>query len=145
MPDLKPISQRQFIITISGCNALWTSIKGGKATIEEITFNSGQNGVELTLPGFIKYDKLTLSKIFNPVSDKEVIKWMNEQRAKPTEFNVAQQPVNADLAGSLYEGAGQILYAGCHLMSFKLPDADRMASGLAMLEIEVSYSAIGYS
>lgn len=144
MPSLlKPISQKQAVITISSLRDIyWTALRGGKVTREKIKYSDGRQGITQTFVGFLELENLTLMKPFDPAKDKSVIKWCRDQVDKPTPFNVAIQPVKSDLAGTPFEGSSQILYSNCSLGDFKLPEWDRNATGLAMVEIEVIFNAL---
>jgi hypothetical protein len=140
---LKPISAKQAIITISDISDVyWMSSKGGKVNREEIEYNDGKQGIIQTFVGFIKLENLVLMKSFDPAADKAVLTWIDNQIKTPTPFNVAIQPVKADLTGSPFEGSSQILYSNCQLGDYKLPEWDRNSTGLAMIEIKVIFNSL---
>jgi hypothetical protein len=140
---LKPISQKQAVITISDISdTYWISIKGGRVSREKVKYNDGKKGIIQTLTGFIELESLTLTKSFDPSADKTVIAWIKKQLDSPTAFNVAIQPVKSDITGSVADGAGQILYSNCQLGDHKLPEFDRNSTGLAIIEVEVIFNEL---
>lgn len=147
MPNnLKPISQKQFLVTIQGIQGFFSKCTKPKEARTETTYNDGQTGEEYTHLDFIKRDKVTLSKVFDPAADKTLVSWFNERKTKAdTPFNISIQPVSADTAGTPISGASTIILNNCFVASFSYPEVDRMGSGMAMLEIEVVVNgAISY-
>jgi hypothetical protein len=143
MAKLQPITQKQAVITISDLpDVFWLSSKGGKVNTEKVPYNDGKQGIIQTFTGFLSLTALTLMKSFDPVADKAVVAWFNKQKATPTPFNVAIQPVKADLAGSVFDGSSQILYSDCLLGDYQLPEFNRDSTGLAMIECEVLFNTI---
>lgn len=142
MAMLQPISQKQAVITISGeiNDVTWTAARGGRVTREKIQYNDGKKGVVQTFTGFLSLEALTLQKSYDPKADVAVIAWIKSQMDNPTPFNVAIQPVKADLAGTAVEGSKQILYSNCVVGDFKLPDFDRNSTGLATIEVEIIFN-----
>ena len=140
---LKPIGQNQAVITISDISGVyWSSSKGGKVTRQVTKYDDGQTGLVQSFLGFIELSEITLMKSFDPSADKAVLAWVDKQLKMPTPFNVAIQPIKADLAGSQFEGSSQILYSNCQLKDYDLPDFDRTATGVAMMEIVVIFNSL---
>lgn len=143
MDLLKPISQKQAVITISEISDVaWTAIRGGRVQREKTTYDDGKSGIIRTFTGFFSFEPVTLSKSFDPVNDQKVIDWIKGQVENPTPFNVAVQPVKADLAGTPFDGAKQLLYSNCTIGDYKLPDFDRNSTGLATIEVEVIFNEL---
>jgi phage tail-like protein len=141
MTLLKPISQKQAIITISDLPDIFiTSISGGQATREKVEFNNGQDGITRTMPGFTKYEPLNLTKTFSPENDAKLVEWLEKQNVNPAPFNIAIQPVQADIANTPVPGSKQILYSNCFVSSYKLPEFDRNSTGLAIIEFEIVFN-----
>ena len=149
MANLKPIQQKQFLVFFDGSALLstyFTKVTAPKESRDEVEYNNGQDGTTYTSLGFTKRDKVTFSKPFDPVADKAIITWYKGRRAASTEkFTATIKPVNADQAGSDISGAGTLTLTGCEVVSFKMPEADRMSTGLAMLEIEVVHDDWSFS
>lgn len=137
MPQLQPISVKQAKIFIGGVSAPFTSISGGKYSREDIKYSDGVNGIEKTTPGLITIEALTLTKPFDPVSDKEIASFISNQRNAKQSFTVTVNPVNADAQGSPLAGATTITYTGCVLLSYTPAKFDRNGSGVAMIEMTV--------
>jgi phage tail-like protein len=144
--NLQPISQKQFLVNIQGIQSYFSKVTKPKESRAETTYNDGQTGEEYTHLDFIKREKITLSKVFYPATDKALVNWWNERKTKAdTPFNISIQPIAADTAGSPISGAGTIILNNCFVQSFSYPEVDRMGSGMAMLEIEVVVNgAISY-
>lgn len=137
MPQLQPLSVKQAKVFISGISAPFTSISGGKYTREDIKFNDGVNGMEKSTAGMITIEALTLTKPFDPISDKEIAAFIANQRNAVAGFTVTVNPVNADAQGSPLSGATTITYTGCILLSYTPAKFDRNGNGLAMIEMTV--------
>lgn len=167
MGNLKPIHQKQFLVFIGDAGATSTSTSGAstskdntatalvktyftKATApkesrDEAEYNDGQTGTTYVSLGFTKREKVTLSKPFDPSADKTLVAWYKSRRSATDKFTTSIKPVAADQAGSEISGAGTLTLTGCEVASFKMPDVDRMATGVAMLEIEIVFDEWGYS
>jgi hypothetical protein len=138
MADLDQISQKQFIVTLEGRKALFQKVTAPKEMFGEQEFNDGQSGQIFTHLDFLKLDKVTLTRNYNPISDPvDLVAWYQEYRKNPTDLSISVQPVKADLAGSPIPGSKTMILSGCRIVSFKFPSADREGSGMATLEIEV--------
>lgn len=146
MANLRPITQRQFIVQISNLGSFaFTKATSPKETRETTDYNDGQRGTVYKLPGFTSRDNVTLSKPFYPAQDKALVTWyQNQKKAEAQKFTVSIQPVNADLEGSAIAGAGTFILTGCEVVSLKLPDVDKMGSGIAMMEVEILYDEWSY-
>lgn len=142
--NLAPISTKQFLVTISGQSFVFQSKKGSKISWTEETYNAPDQGIEYKHHSFQKNDNLTLTKLFDPVADKTLITWGNTITATRTAFTVSVQPVSADLAGTAYPSGGTFIYTGCELVSITDPESDRDGSGLAKLELEISFQSRTY-
>ncbi len=140
---LKPVQSKQAIITISELtDVVFTSMKGGKIAREKIKFNDGQTGIERQFVGFSSFENILVSKPFEPNKDGVIISWCKTQSNSPTAFNLAIQPVKNDLAGSVLEGASQILYSNCSLGDYSWPEWDRSSSSLAMITLEIIFNEL---
>jgi hypothetical protein len=141
MSNLKPISQKQAIITISDISDVqWRSVSGGKVTRERIKYDDHKTGLEQTFVGFSSLEELTVVKNFDPTADAKVFNWAIGQNAKPTIFNVAIQPVKTDLLATPFEGSKQILYSNCTLAEYLFPNWDRESSGLAVVTLTIIFN-----
>ena len=135
MTLLKPITQKQFIATISDISSVyWMVARGGRVSREKVQYATGNKGLIQNMAGFTSIEDLSLSKSFDPEADASVITWVQSQIDNPTIFSVQLQPVKADLAGSAVV-SNTIRYDNCQVVSYKLPDMDRNSSGLAMFEL----------
>lgn len=137
MADLQPLSIKQWLVTLDGVTGYFTKATAPKATKGEVSFNDGSTGIERTHLDFIKYEKITISKPYDPAADGSLIEWANTAFEEGTKFTVTMQPVKADQLGSPIDGAKTIAMAECQLASFKYPEVDRGGSGLSMLELEL--------
>lgn len=142
MPQLQPISVKQARIFVNGISAPFTSISGGKYGREEVKYNDGVNGLEKTYMGMTAIENLTLGKPFDPVSDKDILAFIANQRSATTGFTVTVSPVNADIAGSPLAGAGTITYTNCALVSYMPSKFDRSGTGLAMIEMVIAVNSL---
>lgn len=167
MGNLKPIQQKQFLVFIGdtaasgsssgssssgSANTTTTLVKtyftkatAPKESRDEAEYNDGQTGTTYVSLGFTKREKVTLSKPFDPVADKTLVTWYKSRRSATEKFTTSIKPVAADQVGSEIASAGTLTLTGCEVASFKMPDVDRMATGVAMLEIEIVYDEWVYS
>lgn len=173
MANLKPISQKQFKVTItsaatpntsgastgntstasSGTQAttssvsdfFFTKVTAPKETRETMDYNDGQTGTTYKMLGFTSRDNVTLTKPFNPAQDKQLASWYNQQVASASDFTVSIQPVSNDNSGSALTGAGTLQLMGCEVVSLKFPDVDRMGNGAATIELEIIYKSWTFS
>jgi hypothetical protein len=143
MSNLKPLSQKQARIQISALQGIfWTSQKGGKYSHEEVKYNDGSQGLELTLAGMVSIEPLTLTKPHDPINDATLQNFLTAQRSNRTPFNVTITPVNSDVAGSAMAGARAITYNNCTFISYTPPQFDRDGTGLAKCELVVAVNSL---
>jgi hypothetical protein len=143
MSNLKALSSKQARIQISALQGIfWTALKGGKSSREEVKYNDGAQGLELTLAGMTSVEPLTLTKPYDPVNDAALQNFLTAQRANATPFNISITPVNSDVAGSAMAGARPITYNNCTLLGYTPPQFDRDGTGLAKCEIVVAVNSL---
>lgn len=150
MGNLRPISQKQFMVNITGgaseLNLLFTKVTAPKESRETYDYNDGNRGTTYKAVGFTQRDNVTLTKPFNPEEDKRLVNWYKEQqKADAQAFSVAIKPVNADASGTLFANSGTLVLLQCEVVALKMPDVDRMGNGVAMIELEVIYKDWSYS
>jgi len=111
-----------------------------------VDYNDGQTGQTLEHVTFVKTEHITLSKVFDPEKDKPLIEFYNKTltEGQTQDWNISIQPVTADLQGKPVQGAGTIILNSCQFVAITYPEADRMGSGMSMLEFEVLYDNITY-
>lgn len=141
MPNLRPLTQKQFIVQMDTLTGMYFSkVTAPKESREVVEYTDGQTGAVYKMPGFISRENVTLAKPFSPEQDKALVSWYNTKKAaNAAKFTITIQPVNADQAGSAAAAGATLALTGCEVVSLKMPDVDRMGSGLAMIEIEVLY------
>ena len=141
--NLKPITNKQALIVVSGLPGIyWSSNKGGKMAYEEVGYNDGQTGIEQTHTGMMKIEPLTLSKAYDPVNDAAIQSFITAQAANATPFNVTVTPVNPDVAGTPIAGGRPMTYPNCKVLSYTPPQFDRDGSGLARCELMVAVNSL---
>lgn len=143
MAQLQPITTKQAKIEISSLMGIfWTSIKGGKLSQEEVVYNDGAQGLDLTLTGSSKLEHITLIKPYDPVNDSQIHTFISGQRATKVAFSVSVLPVNADVAGSPVAGGKPITYNNCTFISYNPPQFDRDGTGLAKVEMVLALNSM---
>lgn len=145
--NLKPISVKQYLVILGGSTkAYFNSCKGGKQSRQEEEYNDGQTGQTFSHLGFVKNDKLTITKNFDPTADKVLLDWVNTRMSKDgnARFPLTVQPVQVDLAGTVISGAGTFQFLNCQLVSWMKPDSDRDGSGMSKLELEICFDSWSY-
>ena len=144
---LKPITQKQFLVLIDQLKeTYWSKATAPKETREAADYNDGQTGNTKKALGFVSRDNITLSKAFDPVADKVITTWYDgiKKNGTPAEgFSISIQPVQNNLETTTISGV-TITLTGCQVVSFKLPEIDRMGNGVAMLELEVCYDNLSF-
>lgn len=143
MPQLTAVTSKQGKIEISDLQGIfWTSIKGGKLSLEEVNYNDGSQGLELVLPGFTKLENITLTKPYDPVNDATIHTFIAAQRVTKTPFSVVVTPINADIAGSSISGGRSITYNNCTFLGYTPPQFDRDGTGLAKCEMVLGINSL---
>ena len=144
MAQLQPITMKQAKIEISAplLGIFWTSIKGGKMSHEEVSYNDGAQGLELVFTGLTKLENITLTKPYDPVNDAAIHSFISSQRSAKTAFSVSVTPVNADIAGSPISGGKTIIYNNCTFISYNPPQFDRDGTGLAKVEMVIGLNSL---
>lgn len=146
MPNLRPILSKQFVTQVGDLpTTYFTKVSGLQESYDETEYNDGEKGRLFVHVGFMKIDKVTLSKPFDPAQDVALIQWYQGQKTNRQPFTVTIQPVSADLNGSPIAGAKTLTLTGCTVTRMKYPDVDReSSSAIAMLEIDVYPQDVTY-
>lgn len=146
MPNLRPITVQNFIVTISGLPTMYfTKMTRPKETRTAVEYSDGQTGTTFEMPTMTKRDNVTLTKPFAPSQDKELIAWYNAQKvATAQKFTVAIQPVNSDLTGTVIAGAGTIMLLGCEVLELTFPEYDRAGTSVAEIDLKLLHDSYTY-
>lgn len=137
MADLQPISMKQWRATIDGVQAYFTKVTAPKETFGETEYSDGQTGQTLTHTDFIKIEKVTLSKPYDPVGDKALVDLYINYKKKRELKTISLEPTNADLERTKISGAPTIVLNQCQITSFTWPEIDHTGTGMSMLVMEV--------
>lgn len=133
MADLKPISESQFKINISGLEGLFfVEASGGGWRRANSKVPDGQKALNKTVLGNLEFPDVTLKALYDPTYSG-FIAWASAQKNKPTPFVVTQQPVDESLSQNAVGTA--ISYVNCTLVEVKYPNANRAGTNGAMIEI----------
>ena len=151
MPRLQPISQQNFQVTISDdgtqlANIYFNKVSRPGLVRSQENFNDGQTGQIFKHLGLLSTDIVTLTKIWSPSQDIELLNWANDRIKSGGElFTVVVQPVQSTKDAEPVEGSNSWNYSGCQLVAFRPPEVDRDASGLATIELEIDYENLEYT
>ena len=138
MANLKPLSQKQFLVEIDKlAGAKFTKATGLEETFDEAEYNDGSTGQQFTHLGMLKLGSVTLGKPFDAEADQAIYDWFQEYKENRGDFAVTITPILPTLEAKQVPGSKSLILQGCQVKRFKYPDADREGSGLAMLELEV--------
>ena len=137
MANLKPISKKQFLVTVEGLQATFTKCSAPKKTRAESEYNDGSTGQTKRHLDFITNDKVTISTNYDPVSHQAIYQWAEQRFKDAQRFSMTIQPVNPDLENSPYPGSKALVLTECQVVSVTYPDTDREGSGMATLAIEL--------
>lgn len=130
---LKPISSRQFSITIG--SEVFRFSKASKVTVSKgvESYNDGSTGRVRKHTNFSELSELQIGKPFDPADDVRLIALLKELLDTARPIPIAVQPVLADYQGGAIAGAKTILYTECVCSGYEMPEADREGSGMAMI------------
>ena len=147
MPLKKPITEKQFVVTLEGMPVIFSKVTGVKATAEKTPYSDGSTGIEYTHVGMVTYPPITLSKVLDATEDKKLIDFaVSKLDAKDNNdaagFTVTIKPVNPDVAGTPVSGGLTITLVGCQISGYTLPNADRGSTSMAMIELEIVFTGI---
>jgi hypothetical protein len=130
---LRPISVKQFIVTIGSESYRFTKASAVTAESNVEEYNDGSTGRTRAHADFDRLSPLELSKPFDPTTDFELITLLKTLKDTAEPVTITKQPVKADYQGNIIEGAKTIIYTGCICISYTDPEVDREGSGMAMV------------
>lgn len=142
--NLQPLGTEQFLVVIDGLTAYFNKATAPKWNKNEFEYNDGQSGIMRTHLGFVKFDKVTLSKNYY-IEDSAIIQWAQQRRNDDAPFSVTITPVQADATGSPVSGGSVLTLADCRLASFSTAEVDRNGTGGAMLTLEIIVGDFSFS
>lgn len=138
MPELKPISQKQWLGRVEGLPAFRvTSFTAPTETFDTTEYSDGQTGQVLKHQGALMVGDVTLKAVFDPVEAKSVASWWEAQKKARKVLSISLVPCEADLAGTPISGALTLTLTGCQVSSWKWPEGNRTGNAIAELEIVV--------
>lgn len=148
---LQPIGQQQFQVTFSDpgeraeYNLYFNKVSAPKISRTSESFNDGATGQTFEHLGFVKYENITLTKLFDPIADALFVKWLQDRITKGGEnFTIVVTPVESTKDAPKISGAVTWNYIGCQLVSYSAPEIDRDGTGIATLEMEVNPESVEY-
>lgn len=136
---LKPLSVKQFAITIEGQSYNLQSKKGGKVSRFADNYVDPVDGTQRTHLSYTQRENIVLTKLYEAETDDALLTWLKGQMDTPTPFNVSAQPISTGLKSTATGKA--LIYNNCQVVSYRDPEADRDGTGLAMIEIEITYDS----
>jgi len=143
--ELKPLSEKQWLVTVEGVEGTWRKATAPKVTREKIRYTDPTLGRTRKHLGFAENDEITLTKDYDAETDGATVDWILKKRVGKetvTPFTITFTPVYADVAGSKYEGSASYTLTGCLLSDWQLMGPDRGGSGLSTLEIVVTWDDV---
>ena len=131
--SLRPISIKQWIVTIGSQTFRFTKASAVTAESNVEEYNDGSTGRTRAHADFDRLTPLELSKPFDPSTDFALLSLLKELKDTKKPVAISKQPVKADYQGSIIPGAKTILYTDCVCTSYTDPEVDREGSGMAMV------------
>lgn len=145
MPLQDLVSQSQWSIQIPElAGTYWSKRSAPKENRKNTTYVDPQTGREYThVTGVYSVDKVTLSHLYS-VSLAASIKtwWKSYVSSDKPKFTVTSQPIQANTSSTPLGGSTVEQLLGCQVLSLKGVDVDHSATGMAMIEIEISVDEI---
>jgi hypothetical protein len=135
---LKPISQKQFLVTINQAQAYFTKVSGIQESWGTVQYNDGQTGQVRKHTDFLEVADVTLSKPYDPAADQSLIEYLRGLKTTGERVTIPVQPVGTGYQADAIDGAKTLVLSECDLISITYPSVDREASAMAMLEIVVN-------
>lgn len=135
--SLKPLATSQFVVTIEGVTARFTTATGLEDTRQESTYNDGETGMVRKHLGFRQLNNVTLGKPYDPAQDEALVQFYRDVYTSGQRVTVAIQPVDTSHQGAPVEGSKTLMLTDSQLSRLKLPEVDRAGSGVAMIELEI--------
>lgn len=135
---LKPITQHDYLVTISGYESYWTKFSGVEITTEETKFNDGIAKVNRTILATMQHENVTLEKPYDPINDATLIEQIQALRFQQQDLTITIEPVYRGVDGPERIGDKSWTLQGCQIIRFKMSEADTEASDTSMMELELS-------
>lgn len=146
--NLKPIAEKQWIITIEGVEGTFESMTAPSVTRESMSYTDPTQGRTRQHLGFQSNEDVNLTRLCDVDKDRAVVAWFQERMTGAntvTPFVITYTAVYADVQGTPYDGAPKYSLTGCYLKSFKLAAPNRTSNNLAKLECSVTFEDISVS
>lgn len=146
---LKPLSVKQFIVTLASSAGATSGILFNKITAPETAYGTFEAtdpsaGVIETYTEFAKVNNVTLTKHFEGENDA-LYSWFDSYKTtvpRP-EVSVTIQPVLPDTNGTPYPGSRTIQLLRCKVVRIQhAPAIDRDGSGSGMVELELAVGEV---
>lgn len=146
---LKPLSTKQFVVTMSSSAGTSGGILFNKCTAPETTYGTFEAadpsaGTIETYTEFAKCNNVTLTKFFEGENDALYTWYDSYKTAVPRpEMSVTIQPVLPDTAGTPYPGSRTIQLLRCKVVKIQhAPAIDRDGNGGGMVELELAVGEV---
>lgn len=124
-------------VNIDGTDfGIFDSRKGGDAQAKVTKHRPGGMGPEVSYPALPTYSDLTVSRVFNPVHDLELIRGL-EAKAGRVQMTVTEQPLDAD--GNVF--GNPLVYSGT-FSNLKLGQVDSTSEKVRMYELDMSVASV---
>lgn len=146
--NLKPIGEKQWLITIEGVEGTWETMTQPSVARESISYTDPTQGRTRQHLTFQSNEDITLTRLCDVDKDAAVVAWCQERMTGAntvTPFVITYSPVYADTAGTPYDGAPKYSLTGCYLKTYKLAKADRTSNNLAKFEVVCTFEDIAVS
>lgn len=124
-------------VTVDG-RAIGTfdTFSGGEVDSEETKYRPGGMAAQVSLGGPVNVGNVTVGRLYDGVRDDELVPWLRSRIGKGA-ATVTRQPLDTD--GNVF--GRPWVYTGV-LKMLTVPDHDSNSADAAMLELEVSSSAV---
>ena len=145
MPLTDLVSQSQWSIQIADlAGTYWSKRSAPKETRKSTTYVDPQTGREQThVTGIYSVENVTLTHLYS-VTLATAIKtwWKSYVTSDKPKFTVTSQPTQANTSSTPLAGSTVETLLGCQVLSLKGVDVDHSATGMSMIEIEISVDEI---
>lgn len=130
MAEPNYLSQRQFVVTVSGVAGNFMTKSGGGLSADSNKVYAGGSKTPAIVTGIPEYENITVGRAYDANRDPAIVADLREQVGRfSTSITVVETTVD-------YQTLATTTYNGCVLVGINVPDAESNSGDPAMMELE---------
>jgi hypothetical protein len=137
MPEINPVSKRDYLVKIGEIASQWNSASGGEETVETSTYDDPFDNDKRTVTGANSVSELTLSRPYDPDLDSEVVRTLRDYKEARRRFTVVVQPARLQDGKLVARSGNKITYLLCIITSLSYGEADRASADVDMIKVTI--------